>query len=495
MSVASLLNPLPATQPEGRPGACASSTDAYAPPSSASSASSVEGEPALPSPTASASASSSSNASSHAHASKKAKMVKDGAVFAKGRAKGHVRYPPFDHITDATAQREFRRLAIYPRGRIAEFPRHIPYNSDKKDFLEKTGRESFEVFQYTFRVPGDEAVYTVMWDYNVGLVRITPFFKCCKYSKTTPAKMLNSNPGLREICHSITGGALAAQGYWMPYEAAKAMGATFGYHIRYALVPLFGPDFAARCCHPDDPAFGRMVIDRAIVRQCTADAHTFRLLEAEAGGPSSRDESFVSRSAAATPVAATFRRERTPSARRKTAAGRRPDPYPESGYGTDTDASDRAPRRLKLDAAEPCSWRRTTPGSALARWPPASRPTTTQQPPSELAATKRSRPDREEADDEDESSATTDSTSEYAPTPTPPPPPPPKRRKSLGRSQDMKAAYMLLQLHVADAELAPPRPMTPPPPMLRRRASSLPEGLGRKGMGEEDDVEEMIERR
>ena len=22
-----------------------------------------------------------------------------------------------------------------------------------------------------------------MWDYNIGLVRITPFFKCCKYSK------------------------------------------------------------------------------------------------------------------------------------------------------------------------------------------------------------------------------------------------------------------------------------------------------------------------
>ena len=86
------------------------------------------------------------------------------------------------------------------------------------------------VFQYTFKVPGDDREYTVMWDYNVGLVRITPFFKCCKYSKvrglsstsdralaeglkqTTPAKMLNSNPGLREICHSITGGALAAQG-------------------------------------------------------------------------------------------------------------------------------------------------------------------------------------------------------------------------------------------------------------------------------------------
>lgn len=25
-----------------------------------------------------------------------------------------------------------------------------------------------------------------MWDYNVGLVRVTPFFKCCKYSKVGP---------------------------------------------------------------------------------------------------------------------------------------------------------------------------------------------------------------------------------------------------------------------------------------------------------------------
>lgn len=42
---------------------------------------------------------------------------------------------------------------------------------------------SIAVFQYIFKVPGDEKDYTVMWDYNIGLVRITPFFKCCKYSK------------------------------------------------------------------------------------------------------------------------------------------------------------------------------------------------------------------------------------------------------------------------------------------------------------------------
>jgi hypothetical protein len=85
------------------------------------------------------------------------------------------------------------------------------------------------VFQYNFKVPGDDKTYCMMWDYNIGLVRTTPLFKCSGYSKvwharllelghvtdvaqTTPAKMLNRNPGLRDICHSITGGALVAQG-------------------------------------------------------------------------------------------------------------------------------------------------------------------------------------------------------------------------------------------------------------------------------------------
>ncbi|KAI9804696.1 MAG: hypothetical protein M1833_006771 [Piccolia ochrophora] len=120
-----------------------------------------------------------------------------------------------------------------------------------------------------------------MWDYNVGLVRITPFFKCCKYSKTTPGKMLNSNPGLKDICHSITGGSIAAQGYWMPYEAAKAVATTFCYRIRHALFPIFGPDFIDACITPDDPAFGRMVIESAIVDRCTAAAHECRALRAK----------------------------------------------------------------------------------------------------------------------------------------------------------------------------------------------------------------------
>lgn len=61
----------------------------------------------------------------------------------------------------------------------------FPWNMKKHDAEDVT-----IVFQYTFKVPGDDREYTVMWDYNVGLVRITPFFKCCKYSKVGPVYML-----------------------------------------------------------------------------------------------------------------------------------------------------------------------------------------------------------------------------------------------------------------------------------------------------------------
>ena len=50
-------------------------------------------------------------------------------------------------------------------------------------YLESLAEYGDAVFQYTFRMPGDDREYTVMWDYNIGLVRVTPFFKCCKYSK------------------------------------------------------------------------------------------------------------------------------------------------------------------------------------------------------------------------------------------------------------------------------------------------------------------------
>ncbi|EXJ88012.1 hypothetical protein A1O1_04939 [Capronia coronata CBS 617.96] len=218
---------------------------------------------------------------------KKQKICKDAAVFKAGTIRGECRYPPYEDQDEVLAAKH-QMFEVYPVGNIASYPRHIPYNSEKKLYLEKTGRESFEVFQYQFKIPGDSVTYTMLWDYNIGLVRTTPLFKCGNYSKTTPAKMLSRNVGLKEICHSITGGALVAQGYWIPYEAAKAVAATFCWHIRYALTPVFGKDFPDTCLRPDSEGFGSMQIDPEITKRCAVQAQLYRELELqEAFTPSS----------------------------------------------------------------------------------------------------------------------------------------------------------------------------------------------------------------
>ncbi|OQD79038.1 hypothetical protein PENANT_c065G03618 [Penicillium antarcticum] len=209
---------------------------------------------------------------------KRPRMAKDAPIFRPGKIQGECRYPPHED-RDEELVRLHEEFKMKPIGSIAKFPRHIPYASDKKTFQEKTGRDSFHVFQYTFKLPSEEREWAVMWDYNIGIVRITHLFKCNGYSKAT--KMLNVNPGLREICHSITGGALSAQGYWMPFEAAKALAVTFCWNIRYALTPLFGNDFPAMCIHPNDRKnFGRMVVPPGVIRRATETAMHYRSLEA-----------------------------------------------------------------------------------------------------------------------------------------------------------------------------------------------------------------------
>ena len=74
---------------------------------------------------------------------KNQKMTKDGAIFANGKIRGEVNFPPFEKFDEDTT-REVQRFEVYPLGKIQEYSRHIPYNSGKKNFLDKTGRESFE---------------------------------------------------------------------------------------------------------------------------------------------------------------------------------------------------------------------------------------------------------------------------------------------------------------------------------------------------------------
>ena len=69
-------------------------------------------------------------------------------------------------------------------------------------------------------------------------------------------------------------------GYWMPFDAAKALAATFCWKIRYALTPLFGNEFPAMCISPNDRKnYGRMVIPPEIIRRATETATYYRSLE------------------------------------------------------------------------------------------------------------------------------------------------------------------------------------------------------------------------
>lgn len=133
--------------------------------------------------------------------SRRQRVPKDAPVFTEGnKTVGHVNFPPHEAGYDQHLKDQHRRFQVFPAGQISrKGVRHIPYNSDKKDFLEKTGRDAFEsksgvpgpfnvanrmtVFQYTYKRPSDDKEYVVVWDYNIGLVRMTPFFKSCKYAK------------------------------------------------------------------------------------------------------------------------------------------------------------------------------------------------------------------------------------------------------------------------------------------------------------------------
>jgi len=70
-------------------------------------------------------------------------MSKDMAIFAKGKTRGEIRYAPCEIQNEEVAE-QHATFQLYPIGHISDYCRHIPYNSEKKQFLEKTGRESFE---------------------------------------------------------------------------------------------------------------------------------------------------------------------------------------------------------------------------------------------------------------------------------------------------------------------------------------------------------------
>lgn len=132
----------------------------------------------------------------------------------------------------------------------------------------------------------------------------------------------------------------------MPYEAAKAVAATFCYEIRYALTPVFGVDFPDMCTEPGDPAFLRMNINPDIIRRCTEAAHMHR---------TQSQESIMARSPQAPLTRVKGGPQWTPTSLRPKTTDI------ESGYGTDSDRSPfGSPRSTGSSAWTPINIPRST---------------------------------------------------------------------------------------------------------------------------------------
>lgn len=70
-------------------------------------------------------------------------MSKAAATFVKAKPKGAINFKPYEYQDDIIAA-EHERFEVEPIGHITDYPRHIPYNSEKKSFQQKTGRDAFE---------------------------------------------------------------------------------------------------------------------------------------------------------------------------------------------------------------------------------------------------------------------------------------------------------------------------------------------------------------
>lgn len=64
-------------------------------------------------------------------------------VTENSRQRGPVNFPPYEDL-HGEAYNEVRRFRVRPLGQIRKSYEHIPYNSSKKDFFSKTGREGIE---------------------------------------------------------------------------------------------------------------------------------------------------------------------------------------------------------------------------------------------------------------------------------------------------------------------------------------------------------------
>ena len=234
----------------------------------------------------------------------------------------------------------------------------------------------------------------------------------------------------------------------MPFEAAKAVAATFCYEIRYVLVPVFGPDFVSMC--QEKQGEPRLNVCRSIIQRCTEAARANQV--------QSRESSVAvsPRTVSSWPLNSLGPKSAKPL-------------DVESGYGTDSDRSEKylgspdSPRSIE--------------------WSPVNTPRLTQletyrflqQPSRNITSTPRgyglpassqvkrtTQTKRVISDSEEASEAEGSSGQSSVNTPTSV-----KRRKvSPPMTPEIGAAYTLMELNMADTTIGEKQPLK------RRRASA-----------------------
>jgi hypothetical protein len=101
----------------------------------------------------------------------------------------------------------------------------------------------------------------VIWDYYTGYVHLTGLWKAIGNAKADIVRLVDNSPDLEPVIRRVRGGFLKIQGTWVPFPVARALASRTCYHIRFALIPVFGPSFPDSCLKPHEPGFGQLQLN------------------------------------------------------------------------------------------------------------------------------------------------------------------------------------------------------------------------------------------
>ncbi|KAJ8096585.1 hypothetical protein POJ06DRAFT_263933 [Lipomyces tetrasporus] len=167
------------------------------------------------------------------------------------RASAAVQHDESQHAVNFPAN-PFDPATMLPPEHASQIPPG-PFTIVRKRYATSVDERHFlTVFEY---MVNDQ---WIMWDYFSGYVHLTGLWKAIGNTKADIVKLVDNSPDLEPVIRRVRGGFLKIQGTWLPFTIARTLASRTCYHIRFALIPLFGPDFPDSCLKPDEPGFGQL---------------------------------------------------------------------------------------------------------------------------------------------------------------------------------------------------------------------------------------------